>query len=48
MQERSPSDLMRAIGRLPEDEPVDDPRKWYRTQKEHWLEWLSAYGGTVV
>lgn len=45
MHERSPSDLIRAISRLPEDEPVDDPRKWYRTQKEHWLRWLSQYGG---
>lgn len=27
--------LLAAIRRLPADPPVHDPRKWYRTQKEH-------------
>ncbi len=30
---------------LPEDEPYDDPDVWYRSQKEHWLGWLSGYNG---
>lgn len=34
-----------AIRKLPEDEPFDDPGVWYRTQKEHWIGWLRAYGG---
>ena len=34
-----------AIRKLPEDKPVVTPGKWYRTQKEHWLGWLSDYGG---
>ena len=37
--------LMRAIRRLPPDEPHIDPSKWYKTQKEHWLGWLSEYHG---
>ena len=37
--------LMRAIRKLPSDDPVDTPGKWYRTQKEHWLVWLSEYHG---
>jgi hypothetical protein len=32
-----------AIRRLPADKPVSDPRKWYTTQKEHWLRWLRDY-----
>lgn len=39
------AELARAIKRLPEDEPVNDPRKWYRTQKQHWLGWLAEYAG---
>lgn len=30
---------------LPSDEPVHDPRVWYMTQKEHWLDWLREYDG---
>jgi hypothetical protein len=37
--------FIQAIKRLPSDEPVDDPGVWYRTQKEHWLEWLKGYHG---
>lgn len=37
--------LIRAIRRLPSDEPHADPSKWYKTQKEHWLGWLSEYDG---
>ena len=37
--------LIEAIRKLPSDAPRDDPRKWYRTQKEHWLGWLSEYDG---
>lgn len=39
------SNLMRAIERLPSDKPVMDPKKWYKTQKEHWLGWLREYHG---
>lgn len=35
----------RAIRRLPSDSPIDQPGIWYRTQKEHWLGWLSEYHG---
>jgi hypothetical protein len=38
-------EFIRVIQGLPEDEPVDDPRVWYRTQKEHWLGWLREYDG---
>jgi hypothetical protein len=34
-----------AIEKLPEDEPRDRDGVWYRTQKEHWLGWLSQYHG---
>lgn len=34
-----------AIERLPEDAPRDRDGVWYRTQKEHWLGWLSQYDG---
>ena len=37
--------FIRAIQRLPSDEPVVDSRVWYKTQKEHWLEWLKGYQG---
>jgi len=36
-------EFIAAIRRLPADQPVVDPRKWYRTQKEHWLGWLAEY-----
>src|SRR5512147_2274709 len=34
-----------AIYDLPSDKPKDTPGKWYKTQKEHWLGWLSEYDG---
>jgi hypothetical protein len=37
--------FMRAIQELAADEPVEDSRVWYKTQKEHWLEWLKGYHG---
>jgi len=37
--------FIRALRRLPPDKPVDDPKTWYRTQKEHWIGWLSEYHG---
>jgi len=37
--------LLAAVRRLPADEPVINPNKWYRTQKEHWIGWLSEYTG---
>ena len=30
---------------LPADAPVHNPKKWYRTQKEHWIGWLREYDG---
>jgi hypothetical protein len=36
-------EFIRVIKRLPSDQPVDNPRKWYKTQKEHWLGWLGEY-----
>lgn len=45
MKRYTPKQLRRAIERLPADPPVDDPKKWYKTQKEHWLGWLSEYDG---
>ncbi len=35
--------FIQAIRRLPSDKPKDDPRKWYKTQKQHWLGWLGEY-----
>jgi hypothetical protein len=37
--------FIRAIQRLPSDEPQIRPGIWYKTQKEHWLEWLKGYQG---
>ena len=37
--------FIEAIEKLPSDEPVFTPRKWYRTQKERWLGWLREYDG---
>jgi hypothetical protein len=34
-----------AIRRLPSDRPIHRPGIWYRSQKEHWLGWLSEYHG---
>jgi len=39
------AEFIRAIKRLPSDEPRVDPNVWYRTQKEHWLGWLGEYDG---
>ncbi len=38
-------DLLAIIRTLPSDSPVKDPTKWYLTQKQHWIGWLSDYGG---
>jgi hypothetical protein len=35
--------FLSAVRKLPSDEPVETPGKWYRTQKEHWIGWLSDY-----
>jgi len=37
--------FIQAIRKLPSDKPVDDPCKWYKTQKQHWLGWLKEYHG---
>lgn len=37
--------LVSAIRRLPPDAPVKNPKKWYLTQKEHWIGWLDEYSG---
>ena len=37
--------FMTAIRGLRADRPVRDPGKWYLTQKQHWLGWLSEYEG---
>lgn len=37
--------LLDAIRDLPADKPSDNPKKWYRTQKEHWIGWLGEYDG---
>lgn len=34
-----------AIKNLPSDKPKSQPGVWYKTQKEHWLGWLSEYNG---
>jgi hypothetical protein len=44
-QEISISEFRKAIKRLPSDEPIENSRAWYTTQKEHWLGWLSEYDG---
>lgn len=41
----SVAELIKVIEKLPSDQPVDDPRVWYKTQKEHWLGWLKNYDG---
>src|SRR5574338_612879 len=35
--------FIKVIKQLPEDEPIDKPGVWYRTQREHWLRWLAEY-----
>jgi hypothetical protein len=37
--------FIRAIEKLPADESRVDPKVWYITQKEHWIEWLKGYHG---
>ena len=37
--------FIQIIQQLPSDEPHIDPKKWYTTQKQHWLGWLSEYDG---
>lgn len=37
--------FIKAIEALPSDEPRVYPKKWYKTQKEHWLGWLRSYHG---
>lgn len=37
--------LRLAIKRLQPDLPINDPKKWYKTQKQHWLGWLHFYKG---
>lgn len=37
--------LLSTIRRLAPDAPVKNPKKWYLTQKEHWIGWLSEYSG---
>ncbi len=39
------AEFIKIIRCLPEDDPVNNPRKWYKTQKEHWLGWLGEYKG---
>jgi hypothetical protein len=36
-------EFKRAIRKIPRDEKIYNPDKWYLTQKEHWLGWLSQY-----
>lgn len=45
VQSVSIAKFIRAIRALPSDKPQVTPGKWYRTQKEHWLGWLSEYHG---
>lgn len=35
--------LITVISGLPIDPPVVNPKKWYLTQKRHWIRWLSEY-----
>jgi len=37
--------LLSTIRKLPPDAAVHNPKKWYKTQKEHWIGWLSEYAG---
>ncbi len=41
----SVAELRMVIEKLPSDPPVNNPRVWYKTQKEHWLGWLKDYDG---
>lgn len=42
---RTPAQLAAAIRKLPPAPPIVIPGVWYQTQKQHWLGWLSEYGG---
>jgi hypothetical protein len=37
--------FIHAIRLLPSDEPVENSGVWYKTEKEHWIEWLKGYQG---
>jgi hypothetical protein len=37
--------FIKAVQALPSDEPRVYQKKWYTTQKEHWLGWLREYHG---
>jgi hypothetical protein len=47
VEERSISiaEFIQMIEKLPEDEPREDRSVWYRSQKQHWTEWLKEYDG---
>jgi hypothetical protein len=45
MKKVSIKQFMNAINHLPSDAPQIRPGIWYKTQKEHWLEWLRGYQG---
>lgn len=45
MRPKSIAEFIRVINKLPSDKPVINPKKRYKTQKEHWLGWLSEYDG---
>lgn len=45
MSSKTVEEFIRKIKKLPSDKPVIDTGKWYKTQKEHWLGWLSEYSG---
>ena len=47
-KEISIKQFIEAIEKLPSDKPHNDPGKWYKTQREHWLGWLSHYHGPVA
>jgi hypothetical protein len=42
-KEVSIGQFIQAIKHLPMDKPTNNPRVWYKTQKEHWLGWLGEY-----
>ena len=45
MRSVSITKFITAIRALPSDKPKVTRGKWYTTQKEHWLGWLSEYCG---
>jgi hypothetical protein len=44
-KEISIQQFIRAIKKLSPDKRQNYPGKWYKSQKEHWLGWLSQYDG---